>query len=90
MCYSTGMERTILRANGQDSISEVGDDYRAWNDAIGASMGELVVAPDGSVELWCDEEGPLVSEPILNFNASLLVKRPIVGDVIVFYPGDVK
>jgi hypothetical protein len=84
------MKRTVLRVDGRDNMEDVGDDYKAWNKAIGADWGELVVSPDRSIELWCDEEGLCKGEPIVNVMASLLVKRPIVGDVIVFYPGDVK
>jgi hypothetical protein len=68
----------------------VGEGYQNWNDAIGARMGELVVSPDGSIELWCDEEGLCRNEPQLNRAASMLVGRQIVGDVIVFFPGDIK
>ena len=83
------MERTVLRANGDNETTEVGDDYPAWNKVIDARIGELMISPDGSIELWADEEG-LFGEPRLNCVASMLVGRQVVGDVIVFYPGDVK
>lgn len=84
------MERNILRTNGTSKIETVGDGYETWNEAIGAGIGQLVISPDGTIELWCDEEGLFVSEPKVNVAASLLVRQQIVGDVIVFYPGDVK
>ena len=84
------MKRTVLRVDGRDETEEVGDGWQEWNEAIGARTGELVVSPDGSVELWCDEEGLCKADPIVNLSASMLVRRPIVGDVIVFFPGDVK
>ena len=83
------MQREILKADGTNETTEVGDGWEAWNEAIGARIGELVVSPDGSIELWCDEEGLLVNEPQINRAASLLACRPIVGDVIVFFPGDI-
>lgn len=84
------MQRTILRTTGEQENTDVGEGFETWNDAIGTRMGELVVSPDGSVELWCDEEGLLCNEPQLNRAASMLVGRQIVGDVIVFFPGDIK
>ena len=84
------MQRTILRTTGEHENSEVGDGWEKWNESIGARMGELVVSPDGSIELWCDEEGLCRNEPQLNRAASMLVGRQIVGDVIVFFPGDIK
>lgn len=84
------MKRRVLRVDGRDNFEEVGDGFQEWNDAIGASIGELVVCPGGRVELWCDEEGLFVSEPILNVMASLLARRQIVGNVIIFQKGDVK
>lgn len=83
------MERTILRTNGGHANTNVGQGFAAWNKVIGARIGELVLSQDGSIELWCDEEGLLIDEPELNQVASMLVGRRIVGDVIVFFPGDV-
>jgi len=83
------MERTILRASGAFEKTEVGDNFSSWNECIGARVGEVVQAPDKSLELWCDEEG-LLCEREFNFAASVLAMRPIVGDVIVFYPEDIK
>lgn len=86
------MKRSIYRvtedANFEENI-EVGDGWQDWNKAIGARTGELVRSPDGSLELWCDEEGLMREDARVNRLASLLVMRPIVGDAIVFYPGDV-
>jgi hypothetical protein len=84
------MKRTILRSDNTQEETEVGDGYKSWNASIDARIGELVISPDGSIELWCDEEGLLCEEPELNLKASMLVGRQIVGDVIVFYPGDIK
>ena len=84
------MERTIIRTDGTQDIVEVGDGFEAWNKAIGARTGEIVASPCGQVELWCDEEGLFTNEPQLNRAASLLTMRPIVGNVIMFYPGDIK
>lgn len=84
------MKRQVLRADGTNEEIEVGDGWESWNETINARTGTLVVSPDRTVELWCDDEGLLVSEPVQNMVASLLVRQPIVGDVIVFFPGDVK
>ena len=84
------MKRTLLRTDGTQTELNVGTGYESWNAAIQANMGELVTSPDGTIELWCDEEGALIENPQLNFAASMLVNRPIVGDVIVFFPGDIK
>lgn len=84
------MKRTVIRVSGEFATMEVGNGFRTWNAVIGASIGELVVSPDGSIELWCDEEGLLKARPQTNLAASMLVGRPIVGDVIAFLPGDVK
>lgn len=67
---------------------EVGEGFEAWNKAIRAQWGELVVCPDGH-ELWCDEEGLLRNRPY-NAAASVVAGRPIVGDAILFDPGDVR
>lgn len=83
------MQRNIIKADGTSKVTEVGEGYQNWNAAIDARTGQIVTSPDGTLELWCDEEGLLVSEPQLNRAASLLVGQQIVGDVIVFYPGDI-
>lgn len=84
------MQRTILRTNGEHGTSNVGDGFEMWNEVIHARTGELIVSPDGTIELWTDEEGLMKNEPELNMAASMLVGRRIVGDAIVFFPGDVK
>jgi len=84
------MTRTILYADGTREVRNVGDGWEAWNATLGIRTGELVVSPDRSLELWCDEDGLCMAEPQLNRDASMLVGRQIVGDVIVFKPGDVK
>lgn len=84
------MKRKVLRIDGRDATEEVGDGYQAWNRSIGADSGELVVCPHGGLELWCDEEGLCKGDPVVNFMASALAGRTIVGDVIVFKRGDVK
>ncbi len=84
------MKRRVLRVDGRDDLEEVGEGFESWNKAIGAGIGELVVTPDRSLELWCDEEGLCIGRPILNMTASILAGRQIVGDVIVFRPGDIK
>lgn len=84
------MKRQIIRADGTNETKDVGDGWQEWNETLGIRTGELVVSPDGSLELWCDEEGLFVSEPQVNLAASMLAGRQIVGDVIVFYPGDIK
>jgi hypothetical protein len=81
------MKKHVLRTDGRNNEIEVGDDYQAWNAAIGASTGEIVRSLDGSIELWCDENG---GDCELNRAASIIVGMQIVGDVIVFYPGDIK
>ena len=87
--YHVGMKRRVLRIDGRDDIEEVGNGYKDWNRAIGAGIGELVVCPGGVLELWCDEEG-LYNSPVLNFTATALAGRRIVGDVILFKRGDVQ
>lgn len=84
------MERTILRTNGEHETTNVGGGFETWNEVIHARMGELIVSPDRSIELWTDEEGLLKCEPELNVAASMLVGQRIVGDAIVFFPGDVQ
>ena len=84
------MKRTILRIDGRDNIEEVGNGWEDWNEAIGARVGEVVVSSDGNIELWCDEEGLCRNDATVNLTASLLVKRTIVGDAIIFYPGDIQ
>lgn len=84
------MKRRVLRIDGRDNIEEVGNGYKDWNRAIGAGIGELVVCTGGTLELWCDEEGLCKADPVLNFMASALAGRQIVGDVIIFRRGDVQ
>lgn len=87
------MKRKILRADEQGDHYkdiEVGDGWKDWNKAIGAHTGTIVVSPDRTVELWCDDEGLMVDEPQFNMAATLVVGQQIVGDVIVFLPGDIK
>ena len=84
------MKRTILRVDGTQEVAEVGNGYKSWNEAIGAGIGEIVVSPDRTLELWCDEEGLCRAEPQINRAATLLAMRQIVGDVIVFRRGDIK
>lgn len=83
------MKRNIIKTDGTHELTEVGDGYQSWNRALDISTGEIVRSPDGSIELWCDENGLCMAEPQLNRAASLLVGSQIVGDVIVFYPGDI-
>jgi len=84
------MQRDIIKADGTSKLTEVGEGFASWNSILDIRTGELVISPDETIELWCDENGLCVSEPQLNEAASLLVGRQIVGDVIVFYPGDVQ
>lgn len=83
------MKRTIIRTDGSMEKAEVGYNFESWNEAIDARVGEIVQTPDGSLELWCDEEG-LLAHREFNQAASLLAMRRIVGDVIVFKPGDIE
>jgi hypothetical protein len=83
------MKKTIIRTDGTIEETEVGDGFESWNQAIGARVGEIAQTPDGTIELWCDEEG-LLREREFNFQASTLAMRPIVGDVIVFEVGDIQ
>jgi hypothetical protein len=69
--------------------TNVGNGFESWNEAIDARVGEIVQTPDGSLELWCDEEG-LLTQREYNHAASLLARCRIVGDVIVFKPGDIE
>lgn len=110
------MQRLVLRVEVPDDdgsspvnyheYRDVGDDWRAWNEAIGADTGELVRNvprfelrtqegrairfPNGA-ELWCDENARLTNRP-RNEIATALAQYPwgIYGDVIVFRPGDVR
>jgi hypothetical protein len=87
------MHKMILRADGRVETVDVGDGFRTWNAAINARMGQIVpgyIVGQGEVELWCDEEGLLVDKPTQNLYATLIARQPIVGDVIVFKPGDIK
>ena len=84
------MKRRILNINGQDGIREVGDGFQAWNDAIGADIGQIVPCLDGKHELWADEEGLCKGEPTINVMASAMAGQPIVGSVILFRVGDIK
>lgn len=83
------MKRTIIRTDGTMEETQVGYGFESWNEAIDARVGEIVHTPDRSLELWCDEEG-LLADREYNHTASLLAMRRIVGDVIVFKPGDIK
>lgn len=84
------MKRNIVKADGTSELTEVGESFSSWNSILDIRTGELVISDDGSIELWCDENGLCMADPQLNRAASLLVGRQIVGDVIVFYPGDVQ
>jgi hypothetical protein len=87
--YTVSMKRTILQTDGGQHVKEVGTGFETWNDAIGASTGTLVVSPDRTLEFWCDDEGLCCEDPQLNREASMLAGQQLVGDVIVFFPGDV-
>jgi len=84
------MERKVIKTDGTTTSTWVGDGFESWNEAIGARVGTIVVSPDRTVELWCDDEGLMVAEPQLTLAASMLVGQQIVGDVIYFMPGDIK
>jgi hypothetical protein len=86
------MKRQLIRADGTTEIIEVGNGFESWNKAIGARMGEIVYLNDGR-ELWMDEEGRMVSEPVINEAATDLAAAshgyPMVGDAIIFEAGDI-
>ena len=84
------MVRDVIRADGRVEKIEVGNGFETWNKVIGASCGTIVSAPGATLELWCDDNGLLAPEPRLNLQASILACQQIVGDVIVFKPGDIK
>ena len=83
------MKRVVLRpVEGTSNVEEVGDSWREWNKAIGARMGTLVTSYDGHYELWCDEDG-LMTQPVINPEATQIAGQPLVGNVIVFKQGDI-
>lgn len=68
--------------------------YQSLNEAIAARWGTSVsvrvpeVAKSAtrsrlSVDLWCDDEGLMGAEPIVNARASMLAGQMIVGDALV-------
>jgi len=84
------MDRNVINSDGTSLVQDVGDGFQTWNKAIGADCGTIVTSPDGTLELWCDDDGLCRENPQLNQAASMLVGQQIVGSVIVFYPGDIK
>lgn len=87
------MERKVIRADGTSETIDVGEGYESWNKVIGARMGEIVYLSDGR-ELWMDEDGRTVSEPVVNEEATALAwdryGYAMVGDAIIFEAGDIK
>ncbi len=92
------MIRTVVYADTRSHTKasenkEVGNGFRTWNDAIRATVGTIVygsLAEIGPVELWCDDEALLFPDPIRNDAASIIARQDIYGDVIIFFPGDIK
>jgi len=85
------MKRQIIRTDGTTETIEVGNGYQDWNRAIDASMGQIIYLDDGR-ELWMDEEGRLVGKPVNEAATDLAMSRygyPMVGDAIIFEPGDI-
>jgi len=85
------MKRQIIRTDGTTEIIEVGNGFEDWNKAIGARTGEIVYLDDGR-ELWMDEEGRCTGRDINEAATDLAMSRygyPMVGDAIIFEPGDI-
>jgi hypothetical protein len=84
------MKATLITTDGNQTVIDGEGGWQQWNEAIGAHTGTIVTSPDGSIELWCDDEGLFKEDARQNIIASILVKQPIVGDVIAFPAGSIK
>lgn len=92
--YNWGMKRWTFKQNMDMlciSQEEVGDGFQSWNEVIGTDCGTIIPIPGRAGDVfWCDENALLRANPVLNRWASLMAKRPIYGNVIMFHSGDIK
>lgn len=75
----------IIKTDGTEVEIGSQPDLDKLQKAVGGYI-ELV-SIDGSAYFYANEEGLLLGLP-LNSRATMLVNRPIVGDIVMMEPGD--